>query len=54
MHSTLIWPALTVFAGAAVFVPAVEDSGLRTILYWIVLPSLLLGLVVVFAHLGVL
>ena len=43
MHSILIWPALTVLAGSVISVPAVADAGRRSILYWVVLPSLAVG-----------
>lgn len=50
MHSILIWPALTVLAGAIASVPAVEDAGNRAILYWVIVPSLLVGAVAVCSH----
>jgi membrane protein DedA with SNARE-associated domain len=50
MHSILIWPALTVLAGAIASVPAIEDASNRAILYWVIVPSLLVGAVVVCSH----
>ena len=43
MHSMLIWPALGVLAAVVTSIPAVHDGGNRTVLYWLVLPSLLVG-----------
>ena len=50
MHSILIWPTLTVLAGAIASVSAVEDAGNRAILYWVIVPSLLVGAVAVCSH----
>jgi len=47
MNSTLVWPALTVLGLALASIPAVEDAGNRTLLYWVFVPSLLVGVVVI-------
>jgi hypothetical protein len=52
MQSILILPALMVLAGAVVTAPAVENSSNRSILYWLVLPSLAVGVVAMFARVG--
>ncbi len=44
MHSLVIWPVLTVLAGATACLPAVEDAGHRALLSWLILPSLVIGL----------
>jgi hypothetical protein len=49
MQSVLIWPALLVFAAAAVTAPSLQNVNNRAILYWLVLPSLALG-VAMFGH----
>jgi hypothetical protein len=54
MHSIVFWPALTLLAGAAVTVPAVQDSGSRTLLYWVVLPTLALSVAALWVHGGAL
>jgi hypothetical protein len=54
VHSIVLWPALTLLAGAAVTVPAVHDSGSRSLLYWLVLPTLALSVAALWAHGGVL
>ena len=50
MHSMLFWPALTVLAGAAISIPVVENSANRSILYWIVLPPIAVGVLAIFSH----
>ena len=52
MQSILLWPALMVLAGAAVAAPAVENASNRAILYWLVLPSLAVGVAAMFTRLG--
>ena len=52
MQSLLILPALMILAGAAVTAPAVENVSNRAILYWLVLPSLAVGLAAMFARVG--
>ncbi len=52
MQSVILWPALMVLAGAAVTAPALENSSNRAILYWLVLPSLAVGVAAMFARVG--
>ena len=52
MHSMLILPALMILAGAVVTAPAVENSSNRAILYWLVLPSLAVGVAAMFVRVG--
>jgi hypothetical protein len=52
MQSMLILPALIMLAGAVVTAPAVENSSNRAILYWLVLPSLAVGVAAMFARVG--
>jgi hypothetical protein len=52
MQSILLWPALMVLAGAAVAAPAVENASNRAILYWLVLPSLAVGVAAMFTRMG--
>lgn len=52
MHSILLWPALTVIAGAAASIPAIQDSGNRALLYWLVLPSLAVGIIAIWSRGG--
>lgn len=54
MHSIAFWPALTLLAGAAATAPAVQDSGTRAFLYWLVIPSLAMGIAALWVHGGVL
>lgn len=51
MQTVLIWPALGVLAAVATSIPAVQDGGNRTLLYWLVLPSLVVGAAAI-SHLG--
>jgi hypothetical protein len=34
MQQLLFWPTLTILAGAAVTVPAIQNSTIRNVLYW--------------------
>ena len=52
MQSLYILPALMVLAGAAVTAPAVENPSNRAVLYWLVLPSLAVGVAAMFARVG--
>jgi hypothetical protein len=47
MHSFLIVIALSVSAGAIASAPMVENTWLRSIFYWVLIPSLLLGFLAV-------
>ncbi len=52
MQSIILWPALMILAGAVVTAPAVENGSNRAILYWLVLPSLAVGVAAMFARIG--
>ena len=52
MQSVLLWPVLIVLAGAAVTAPAMENPSNRAILYWLVLPTLAVGVAAMFTRLG--
>ena len=52
MHSILFWPALVLVAGVATTIPAVQDGGNRSLLYWLVIPSLFVGVAAIFSHFG--
>jgi hypothetical protein len=43
MHSMAIWPFLTLVAGGIAFVPTIESSAHRSLVYWLVIPPLLAG-----------
>ena len=50
MHTILTSAALIVPAAVLVTAPTVEDAGNRSILYWVVIPPMLFGLVAVGTH----
>lgn len=52
MHSILLWPVLILVAGTAATVPAVQDGGNRSLMYWLVIPSLFVGIAAFFSHFG--
>lgn len=52
MQPMLIWPTLGLLAAVATYIPAVNDGGNRTVLYWLVLPSLVMGAAAAVTHLG--
>ena len=52
MHSNVVWPALAVLAVALASVPAVEDAGNRSVLYWVIVPSLLVWVVAVCSYIA--
>lgn len=43
MHSILIWPVLTILAGTVATAPTLEDAGNRSLVYWMIVPSLLVA-----------
>jgi hypothetical protein len=53
MQQLLFWPTLTILAGAAVSVPAIQNSTIRNVLYWLVLSPIALGLVSVYCLTGI-
>jgi hypothetical protein len=54
MHPMLLWPFLTLLAAGVALVPMIEDSGHRSLLYWIIIPPLVAGMVAACSHLLVL
>jgi len=44
MQQMLLWPTLVILAGASATIPAVHNSTMRTVLYWLILSPLALGL----------
>jgi hypothetical protein len=55
MQSIVLWPALALLGGAAaVTIPAVQDSGSRSILYWVVIPTVALSVAALWVHGGIL
>jgi len=53
MQQMLLWPTLAILAGATATIPAVHNSTTRTLLYWLVLSPLALGLVSAFYLTGI-
>jgi hypothetical protein len=53
MQQLVLWPTLAVLAGAAVSVPAIQNSTIRNVLYWLVLSPIALGLVGVYCLTGI-
>lgn len=52
MQSILFWPALVLVAGAVTAVPAVQNGGNRSLLYWLVLPSIVVGVAAFLTRFG--
>jgi hypothetical protein len=53
MHSMMMWPFLTVTAAALVVVPTIGDSSHRSLVYWLVIPPLLAGVLAVCSRLAI-
>jgi hypothetical protein len=53
MQSMALWPFLALMAAGLAFVPTIEDSGYRSLVYWLVIPPLVVGMLVASSHLGV-
>jgi len=54
MHSMTLWPVLSLLAAMMVFVPTLENSGHRSMMYWLILPTLLAGILAAWSHFAVL
>ena len=54
MHPMVLLPVLTLLAAGIAFVPMIEDAGHRSLLYWIIIPPLVAGMVAACSHLLVL
>ena len=52
MRLVHLWPILVVLAGALAAVPVVRDESNRAVLYWIVLPTIVLGAIAMCMHLA--
>jgi hypothetical protein len=48
MQHILLWPTLTILAGASATIPVVQNSTTRNLLYWLVLSPIAVGLVSAF------
>ena len=51
MQSMALWPLLTLMAAGIVFVPTLEDSGHRSLAYWLLIPPLIAGMLAACSHL---
>jgi hypothetical protein len=52
MQPILFWPALVLVAGAVTAIPVVQNGSNRSFLYWVVLPSIVVGVAAFFTRLG--
>ena len=43
MHSFVLWPVLALVAAVGAGAATIEDSFHRSVVYWLVLPALLIG-----------
>ena len=50
MHSILSSTAYIALATALATAPAVENNGSRSVLYWVIVPSLVVSVVAIFSH----
>jgi hypothetical protein len=50
MHSFILWPVLALAAGAVACAATIEDSFSRSVVYWLVLPPLAVGILAVCSH----
>ena len=53
MQHFLLWPTLTILAGASATIPVVQNSNTRSFLYWLVLSPIALGLLSVICLAGI-
>jgi hypothetical protein len=53
VHSITLWPFFSIAAAALALVPTIQDSGHRSLLYWLVIPPLLAGVLAACSHLSV-
>jgi len=54
MHLNALWASLSVVAAVIAFVPAITEPGHRAVVYWFLIPSLLVGILAAWSHFGVL
>jgi len=53
MHSMVLWSFLTLAAGVIAIVPAILDSGHRSLVYWLIIPPLLAGILAACSNLAI-
>jgi hypothetical protein len=53
MQHFLLWPTLTILAGASATIPIVQNSNTRNFLYWLVLSPIAVGLLSAFWLAGI-
>jgi hypothetical protein len=53
MQHVFLWPTLAILAGATATIPIVQNSTSRTVLYWLVVSPLALGLASVVCLAGI-
>jgi hypothetical protein len=53
MQQFLLWPTLTILAGASATIPVVQNANTRNLLYWLVLTPIALGLLSVVCLAGI-
>jgi hypothetical protein len=53
MHSMTLWPFLTLVATAIAFAPTILDYGQRSLVYWLIIPPLLAGVLAACSNLYV-
>lgn len=53
MQQMLLWPTLAILAGATSTIPAVQNSTVRHLLYWLVLSPVAVGLIAVLVFTGI-
>ena len=54
MHLNALWPLLSLLAAVIAFVPAIADSGHRSVVYWLVIPPLVAGILAACSHFAIL
>jgi hypothetical protein len=52
MDSMVLWPLLSIAAVTIAWVPTIQDSGYRSLTYWLIVPPLLAGVLAAWAHFG--
>ncbi len=53
MHSLVLWPLLTLGAASIAFVPTIESSGQRSLVYWLIIPPLIAGVLAACSRCGI-
>lgn len=52
MHSMVLWPVLSFAVAVFALVPTIQDSGYRSLTYWLIIPPLLAGVFAAWSHFG--